>query len=140
MTQEKASIWMQGGAAIVILFGILIALGSHPALNGILVFLADLMIWPLDGVQTGETSEFRLMSAIGGGVMVGWGLALWILAGRGLREAPDMSKTIILVSIWCWFIVDTAGSMVAQAYLNGLGNLLFLLVFILPLRALKKPN
>ncbi len=137
MTQDKASLWMQSGSAVVIGFGVLIALGAHPALDGILVFLADVMIWPFDGVQTGESSEFRLMAAIGGGVMLGWGLCLWILSGRGLREAPDMSKTILLISIWSWFIVDTAGSMVAQAYLNGLGNLLFLLVFVLPLRSIK---
>jgi len=137
MTQEKVSMWMQGASAIVIGFGGLIALGAHPALDGFLVFLADVLIWPYDGVQTGEASEFRLLSAIGGGVMVGWGLMLWILSGRGMREAPEMSKTIILISIWSWFIVDTAGSIIAQAYLNGLGNAVFLAAFVLPLRALK---
>ncbi len=137
MTQQKVSMWMQAASAIVIGFGALIALGAHPDLNGILVFLADVMIWPYDGAQTGETSEFRLLSAIAGGVMVGWGLMLWILSGRGMREAPELSKTIILVSLWCWFIVDTTGSIIAQAYLNGLGNALFLAAFVLPLRALK---
>lgn len=137
MTIEQASKWMQAGSAMVIVFGVMIALGAHQGLNGPLVFLADVMIWPFDGVQTGNATEFHLLSAIGGGVMVGWGLMLLMLSGRGMREAPALSKTLITYSIVCWFIVDTTGSIITNAPINALGNLGFLAIFLLPLRSVQ---
>lgn len=138
MNIEQASKWLQGGSIVVIASGILVATGAHAALNGLLVLLADAMFWPLDGVETGATREFQLMSAIGGGVMVGWGVALWILSSRGMREAPEMSKTIIWVSILSWFSVDSGASFLAAAYPNILSNTVFFAIFALPLLALRK--
>lgn len=137
MTTQQASKWMQAGSLMVIGFGVLIALGAHSATNVPLVFLADLMIWPIDGVQTGTATEFHLLSGISGGVMIGWGVALFILSGHGIREAPTLSKMIITYSIISWFIVDTTGSLVARAPMNAVGNLGFLAIFLLPLRVIK---
>jgi len=138
MTLEQRIKWLQAGSAMVVVFGIVIALGAHPSTNGIVVFLADVMIWPLDGAQTGEASEMRFLSAVSGGIMVGWGICLWMLATAGLREAPQLSRRIILLSIGTWFVLDSAGSLVAGVPLNVAGNVLFLLIFILPLRAFQK--
>jgi len=68
MTRKQAVMWMQGGSAILIVFGLGFALGAHPDLNGSPVLFIDILIWPYDGVQTGEASEFQLTSAMAGGV------------------------------------------------------------------------
>ena len=129
-TQQK---WLKTGAAIVIGFGLLVAVAALPTLNGPVRFLADAILWPFNGAETFARPETRLMSAIGGGVMAGWGLALWHLAGEGMARAPELARRIILASVWVWFVVDGAGSIAAGAPLNAALNLGFLAIFVLPL-------
>ncbi|MFN3225664.1 MAG: hypothetical protein ACE360_05375 [Hyphomicrobiales bacterium] len=120
------------GAALVVVFGVVIWLGSNPVTADIPAFFGDLIFWPLDGLPTFTAQEAHLLSAIGGGIMVGWGLMLWALAGEGLRVAPAFTRRTILTSVWARFVVDNAGSVLAGAPLNLIGNLVFLGLLTLP--------
>lgn len=135
MTLNQAQKWLRAGSAVAIAAGLLMATGASGALNGPLMVVTDLFIWPLDQAQTGEAAEFRLMSAIAGGVMVGWGALLWLLAGRGLAEAPALTRDVIMWSTPCWFVVDTTGSLVANAPVNAGVNVVFLLMIVVPVWA-----
>ncbi len=131
MTSEQKALRLAAGA--VMIFGLAIALGAHPASGGLTHLLADLILWPMDGAETGAAHEARLLYAIAGGVMAGWGWALWLLAGEGIARAPDLSRRVIRDSVVVWFAVDCAGSLAAGAPLNLAGNLIFLLLFLVPL-------
>ena len=120
------------GSGLVVFFGVIVWLGSNPATAAIPAMFADLIFWPLDGLQTFASGEARLLSAIAGGVMIGWGLMLWALAGDGLRRMPAFAKRAILTSIWAWFVIDSLGWLLAGAPLNLAGNLVFLALFTLP--------
>lgn len=133
MTQEKTIGWLKFGSALTIFFGALIAAAAVPALSGPVQYLADLIFFPLDGLQSVAAQETRLMNAIGGGVMVGWGLMLWMLATELYPKKPALARKIIMTSIIAWFIIDSGGSVLAGAPLNALGNTSFLLIFCLPL-------
>ena len=78
MTQETTIGWLKFGSALTIFFGALIAAATVPALSGPVQFLADFIFFPLDGLQSVAAEETRLINAIGGGVMVGWGVMLWM--------------------------------------------------------------
>lgn len=119
-------------AGLVVIFGVVVWLGSNPATVAVPAFFGDLIFWPLDGVQTFTTEEAHLLGAIGGGIMVGWGLTLWALAGEGMGLAPSFARRTILTSVWAWFVVDSLGSLLAGAPLNLIGNLLFLGLFTVP--------
>lgn len=127
------------GAGLIVIFGGIVWLGSTPVMAAIPAFFGDLIFWPLDGLQMLATDEAHLLSAIGGGVMVGWGTMLWALAGEGMRLAPAFAKRTILTSIWAWFVVDSIGSILAGATLNLAGNLIFLALFTLPFTRLFSP-
>ena len=127
MTSDKRTFWLRAGAALVIASGALIALGSHPAIAAPLRLVADLLIWPFDGLQPIETSEARLLAAIGGGVLVGWGVMLWQLAPE------PAAHRIIRTSVLAWFVVDSGGSLLAGVPLNVVGNLVFLALFLIPI-------
>ncbi len=71
--------------------------------------------------------------AIGGGVMTGWGIMLWMLATRLYPREPALARQLIVTSIVAWFIVDSAGSILSGAPLNALFNVSFLLIFCVPL-------
>lgn len=127
---------LKAASILVIGFGFMVAAASHPAGAGLTVFFADILIWPYDG-NPGELDQItRLLSAIGGGVMVGWGLILWMSVTQVLPRAPEIGRRMILVSILTWFVIDSTGSVLSGVPLNVGGNLLFLAAFLIPLRAL----
>ena len=133
MTQEKTILWLKTGSGLMIFFGLLIAIATIPAAAAPVEFLADLIFFPLDGAQDIGAPETRLMSAISGGLLVGWGLMLWMMATRLYPADPALAKQLIVTSIVAWFIVDSTGSVLSGALLNALFNVSFLLIFCVPL-------
>ena len=132
MTSEQKGLRFAAGVTMVT--GLALALSAVPALNIGVRLLTDLLVWPFDGAQTLAASETRLALAIGGGVMLGWGLMIWQLAGEPLERTPDAVRGIIRASVLGWFVVDSAGSVAAGAALNVVPNLVFLALFLLPMR------
>ena len=132
MTSEQKGLRFAAGVTMVT--GLALALSAVPALNLPLRLLTDLLVWPFNGAETLAASETRLALAIGGGVMLGWGLMIWQLAGEPLERAPDAVRGIIRASVLGWFLVDSAASVAAGAALNILPNLVFLALFLLPMR------
>ncbi len=125
--------WLKGASALVIGFGAVVALAAHPVSAGIVSFFADLAFWPVDGQQRIATPEARLLSAIGGGVMAGWGVLLWLIATRLYAREPELARTMIALSIGTWFLVDSLGSITAGAPLNAVLNVSFVALFLIPL-------
>ena len=132
MTSEQKGLRFAAGVTMVT--GLALALSAVPALNIGVRLLTDLLVWPFDGAETLAASETRLALAIGGGVMLGWGLMIWQLAGEPLERAPEAVRGIIRASVLGWFLVDSAGSAAAGAALNVVPNLVFLALFLLPMR------
>lgn len=126
--------WLKAASAIVIGFGLLLAAGAWPPLAAPLVFLADLVIWPLDGLETLAAPETRVFMAISGGVMVGWGVTLWKLADHLMPEHLDAVRSITMTGLYSWFAVDSIGSIAADVPLNALANVSFVVLFLLVFR------
>jgi hypothetical protein len=132
MTSEQKGLRL--AAAVTVGTGLALALAASPALNLPMRLLADLLIWPLDQAQSLTAAETRLAFAVGGGVMVGWGWMIWQLAGAPMERAPQEVRVIIRTSVLAWFLVDSAGSIMAGAALNVVANLVFLALFLVPMR------
>ncbi len=140
MTEQFWINGLKAACALVIGFGFMIAAAAHPAGGGLTIFFADLLIWPYDG-NPGELDQVtRFISAISGGIMIGWGLLLWMTVTQVLPRAPEVARRMILISIVTWFVIDSAGSFVSGVPLNVIGNLLFVIAFLVPVRALGKTN
>ena len=95
-----------------------------------MTLLADIVIWPLDGVQDLGSAETRVMCAIGGGVMCGWGLTLWQVAEHVVPANPAAARAIAMTGIYGWFAVDSLGSVLAGAPLNAVLNISFVALFL----------
>lgn len=124
--------WLKTGASVTIGFGVLIAAAATPALQAPTGFLLDVVFLPLDGAPSTGGQAARLLSAISGGVLVGWGLMMWLLATSLYAREPAICRKIILTSIVSWFLVDSSMSIAAGAILNAFFNIGFLLVFAVP--------
>lgn len=128
---------LKAASAVVMGVGAVVALSAFPAAAAVTNLLADLIFWPFDGGQAVDTQTARLLAAIGGGVMFGWGLLLWQLAVHLLPREPQLASSLIRSSILAWFVLDCACSILAGAYLNVVLNLGFLAMFLVPLSQLK---
>ncbi len=133
MNQEITLRWLKFGSALTIFFGILVAAAATPIAAGPTQFLADLIFFPIDGAQDISAPETRLTNAIGGGVMAGWGVLLWMLSTQLFPINQALAARLIMASIVTWFIIDSAGSIIAGAPLNAVFNVSFLLIFCIPL-------
>jgi hypothetical protein len=138
MTEVMIQKWLKTAAIIVILFGPIVSLAAHPltaALNGMFV---DLAFWPFDGQPTMEAPATRLLSAITGGLTLGWGMMIYLLAAKLYHKDPQLTGSIILTSILTWFVTDSIGSAVAGAPANALINTVFLAMFLVPILGSKR--
>lgn len=131
---RRAGRELKTAAVITIGFGLFFAMGSHDATDGIVRYVADMIFLRSPGTTAELTDVNHLADAILGGVMAGWGVMIWMLVDRLLPLAPAEIKRIVIVSMLVWFPIDTIGSIASGAWLNGLLNVGFLLMFVVPLR------
>lgn len=133
MTMVKIQLATKTASALVIGVGGVLALAALPTMAGPTAFLADLIFWPYDGHPTLDAPAARLLAAISGGVMVGWGVLLWLVATRVLPADPVLGASLIRTSAITWFAVDSFASVLAGAPVNVVLNAVFLAAFLVPL-------
>lgn len=131
METRNAGPWKNLGAWLFIGFGAVIAMASIPATATPTVLLADMVLWPIDDGQS-LTPESRLLAAILGGVMLGFGTTILLLVSRIYPREPQLVRAVILPGVWVWFVVDSLGSVAAGAPLNAVLNVGFLMAFLVP--------
>ncbi|MEM6514205.1 MAG: excinuclease ABC subunit A [Pseudomonadota bacterium] len=124
--------WLKAGSAITFISGLLIGAAAIPALSGPTTWLLDLVVFPLDGAQSLIGTEPRLLCAITGGLLGGLGVMMWLVTTEVFASHPELGRSLILKSILTWFVIDSGLSVAAGAPLNVIGNVGFLLVFVLP--------
>jgi hypothetical protein len=108
MPVSTAIIWLKCASAVLMIgFGLMFALAAYPATAGLATFFLDALIWPLDGAQSFGAQEARIITAIGGGITVGWGVLVWMAAGHILPENPALGRAILVKSLAAWFVVDS---------------------------------
>ena len=137
MEIESRARLLKTAAAITMGFGVVIAAAAIPALNLPTALMLDMVVPPVDGAHALDATATRLLSAICGGVLVGWGLMAWILAAEILPGNPALARRLIIPSIGAWFLVDSSMSIAAGAPLNAVLNTGFLILFTLPVLGLE---
>lgn len=139
MTRKAYLNWFKMASLFLMATGCLGALASFAAGSGLWLFFLDLVLWPLDGQPDGFTSAGYLLNAILGGVTIGWGILMYLLAQGPLARGQHEIAQFLLVSSLTWYTIDSLGSILAGAYGNVVLNSVFLLIFLPPLLALRKP-
>ena len=132
MTPHVTTRWLKLMSLFVILLGLLVAFGAHPATALPATWLSDIVFWPFDGAQTLEAPAARVLAAISGGVMAGWGAMMWLVLDRLMPADPAIARLLIIEAILVWFVVDSAGSFAAGATVNVLLNTMLMLAFVIP--------
>ncbi len=131
MTQAKK---LRIVAGVCIFFGLLTVLSALPALNGLYVLFADLVIWPATDTHRPLSAETRLTQAIMGGIFTGFGVIWWAAAGPLLEKAPQEVLRVLFLGATAWFMADSTGSVMAGAAANVPANFGFYLLFLWALK------
>ena len=75
----------------------------------------------------------RLVSAILGGVLLGLGISIWQVVSLVYARDPVTGRAILLPTILGWYVLDSAGSILADAWFNAVLNTVFAACFLVPL-------
>ncbi len=126
---ERCKPWPNGALAcmratwwLLLLTGLASAAASHPSTQWPWATLLDVLKWPLDGQPELQGTNVRVLSAVLGGILVGWStLMLWMLKGP-VAQGDASAVRAYSVAALSWFAVDTTASLVAgwpgNAWLN----------------------
>lgn len=95
-------------------------------------WLVDLLFLPFDAGQSLDDQAARVLAAIGGGVMVGWGVVMWRMTTLLVPVDPALARRLLIEGMLAWYVVDSTGSFFAGAYFNIPANTLLLAMIVLP--------
>ena len=133
MTRKFHKFWLKITAIVVGSFGPVFFLGSMPETIEPARMTLDILSWPMDGATTYASADTRFLSAVTGGFLLGWGVMIWSLSTWVYDAAPEAVRRTVLVSLLCWFCLDSAGSIASGNTSNALFNVAVLLVAVGPL-------
>lgn len=113
--------------------GLLMMIGPvTPTMSLVDAFL-DLAYQPFDGAQKVSGGAALLLNAILGGVLIGFGVMIWVVADRVYRHDQALGRSLILIPLVSWFVCDSIGSILAGAWFNAVLNGMILVTFVTPL-------
>jgi uncharacterized BrkB/YihY/UPF0761 family membrane protein len=124
--------WLLAACAIIIVFGLVMALLSWTPLFSIFNSLVDDVFWP-DREPAG-LGQYRLwVHGMLGATMAGWGITLAYIVLNPFAKREKWSWNAIAAGMAVWFIVDTLMSVYTKAYFNVGVNVLLIVLAGIPL-------
>jgi hypothetical protein len=126
--------WLLAVAAGVVLFGLFLVVFPSLAKQGfsLLVYASTDNI---DSFGAEPVRYIGLAHAVIGGVMVGWGVGLFLVVRSFFARGEPAAWNLVALSVATWFVPDTSYSLASGYWQNALLNTVFLAVFALPLWA-----
>lgn len=138
-TSEPPGIWIDWLLAVsagVVVFGLILVLAPSFARHGfsLLVYATP---YRIDTFGQEQVSYISLSHAVLGGVMAGWGSALFYITRHLLARGSKLAWNLLALSLGAWFVPDTSYSLLSGYWQNAVLNTVFLLLFGTPLVALR---
>jgi hypothetical protein len=119
------------------LFGLFFLLFPDLTVRGFsLIFYSN--VSKMSGFGEESVSYIKLIHAVLGATMIGWGGLILMVLLTTFRQNLAIGCKTIAFSALAWFIPDTTYSLIAGFWQNAVLNLLFALLFAIPLVALQK--
>lgn len=128
--------WLLGATAFTAVFGAALLVfpnALQPIFNALFFPSAD-----TNALFSQEAVRYiSFIYTIVGAVMIGWSIALWFIITHGLARGEQWAWRALAVSVGAWFIGDTAMSLALGFAPNAVSNSLFLVLYAIPLWALR---
>ena len=126
--------WLLITSIVIILFGIVMALGSGTRLFD-LAFnrQIDPSFWPGGAPDPAVLGFQRWAYSILGATVAGWGLLIAFIARGPFARKERWAWNGLLLAMLLWYLLDTGISLAYTVYFNALFNTLLLGLVLLPL-------
>jgi hypothetical protein len=126
--------WLLAVTIGVMVFGLALVLAPGLAREGFsLLLYADTERLATFGAEA--AAYISLVHAVLGAVMFGWGVALLLIVRGSFASGARQGWRIVAVSVGAWFVPDTAFSLWSGFWQNAVLNLVFVVLFAVPLAA-----
>lgn len=113
-------------------------LAVHPAIDKPAALLVDFLDWPLDGGHDSMGRDARFFSAIGAGLVVGLAAILILVVIPEFRRGNLRIWSGTVIALSGWYLVDSAGCLIAGVPSNAFFNTLFFIMLLVPLWMIRK--
>jgi hypothetical protein len=129
--------WLLVVSMGVMAFGLILVLAPALAMQGfsLLVYAEPARI---ASFGTEPARYIALSHAVLGSIMVGWGAALVMVTRALFAKGAPTGWSIIAFSVGAWVVPDTAYSLLSGFWQNAILNVIFLILFAIPLIATRK--
>ena len=126
--------WLLAVTAGVVAFGLVLVTAPSLTRRGfsLLVYTSPEHI---DTFGQEAVRYISLTHAVIGGVMAGWGAALFYITRTLLARGSRIAWDLLGLSVSAWFVPDTLYSLLSGYWQNALLNTVFLVLFAVPLWA-----
>jgi hypothetical protein len=98
---------------------------------------------PLVALLFGEAvtagAPAHLATGIAGAVLTGWAITIAVLARNLDALSPHAVGNAVAAGVIAWFVLDSIVSVATGAALNVLGNVLYLVILLVPAWGLRSP-
>jgi hypothetical protein len=125
--------WLRITAIVIGSFGPVCFLGTMSPTAAPARLSLDILRWQAFGTSTYASPDTRLLSALLGGFLLGWGVTIWRLSSGVYDQAPEGVRRSVLTGLLAWFCLDSAGSIASGNMSNALINVFVLLLAVGPL-------
>ncbi len=132
-TQKFHKFWLKITAIVVGSFGPVFSLGTVLLTSEPAKLTLDILSLPIDNHQNFEAPTTQFLTALTGGFLFGWGVLIWFLSTLVYDKAPEEVRKSVLISLFCWFILDSSGSIASGNSSNVFFNIIILFIAIGPL-------
>jgi len=129
--------WLLAVSAGVVIFGLVLVVAPSLTRQGfsLLVYASPERI---DAFGREPARYISLVHAVLGGVMIGWGAALFYVTHALFARGSRTAWNLIALSVGAWFIPDTSYSLLSGYWQNAVLNAVFLVLFAVPLWAARR--
>ena len=103
MSRAFHKFWLKVTAVVIGSFGPVCFLGTMSPTAAPARLTLDILRWQDFGTTTYASPDTRLLSALLGGFLLGWGVSIWCLSSSVYDQAPEGVRRSVLTSLIAWF-------------------------------------
>ena len=133
MTEAFHKRWLIVTAIVVGSFGPVFSLATRVSTAGPARWTLDFLNGPGGNPQTFQAATTRLLTALTGGFLLGWGVMILGLRAWVYDRAPEGVRKSVVTGLLAWFVLDSTGSIASGNAWNAGYNVIVLLLAVGPL-------
>lgn len=124
-------------AIVLILYSLVWATAPYVSIDPPARFLLDVLAWPLGDGRPVWDENILWMSSIGAGLLMALGVIFLGIIAPAVDQGNRRAVQTTIIAMLLWFVIDSAGSIVAGFTANAVFNLITLVPILLPLVLIK---